>query len=585
MKKYLLILLTSLIPIFTYGQMQKMHVKGEPKKIKNEIVGKKDANGEYCAAIKVISNMEGFKYESYNGVVEVKDNPGEDVVYLSPNERVLKIYNTGYKPKKIILSEYGIQLKQKRIWKINISGSAKKIPINIITHPEDALIYFDGHNIGANKTHRVPVGQHQIRLEKKGYRTFKDTIKISGNNTLFEYTLEEIKPVKVTIKSEPAEAEIYLENVNIGRTDRQVFRYPDDYKLSLRKNKYEPIDTVINVKEEGNNTFFYELRKNTATLKINTNPDESQIYLNNSKIQGKRKEVAPGKYQIEVRGKDHYSKDTTIIVHKGEQKTFNFDLKEKTGELQIVVQPINAKVVLERENQIIDSWTGSKYISGLTVGEYLLKCNLSNYKQINRQIYINNNQVDSVNITLNKAEEAPKKSDYKPNQNKQAQDNQNDEIDLFSQNKLRLGGGVSYFFSEAGEYFYRQGNIELETNVLFLDLGARYLRRWNEQSNGKYLVDFVNFYTHYSVDVRDNISLLTGVEAERCIRFAVDTEEGWDDFSVENFDINFSIPLGADIMFTSNLGIRALYRFNFHDFFQAYQYKENSLGLILFVEL
>src|SRR6056297_2451872 len=112
----LLILLTLLTTIL-FPQSQ-LHIKGQPQKSSSEIVAVRDANGNYCAAIKILSDMDGFKYESYNGVVKVKDNPGEDIVYLSADERVLQVYKTGYQSMKIILSEIGIQLEEKAVWEI-----------------------------------------------------------------------------------------------------------------------------------------------------------------------------------------------------------------------------------------------------------------------------------------------------------------------------------------------------------------------------------------------------------------------------------------------------------------------------------
>jgi hypothetical protein len=43
------------------AQTSKISVEGKPKKSTSEIVGVRDANGRFCAAIKVISDMDGFK--------------------------------------------------------------------------------------------------------------------------------------------------------------------------------------------------------------------------------------------------------------------------------------------------------------------------------------------------------------------------------------------------------------------------------------------------------------------------------------------------------------------------------------------
>ena len=62
------------------AEIQKMEIDGTPEKSTSEIVAVRDANGRFCAGIKVISNLEGFSYDSYNGIVRVDKKPGQDMV-------------------------------------------------------------------------------------------------------------------------------------------------------------------------------------------------------------------------------------------------------------------------------------------------------------------------------------------------------------------------------------------------------------------------------------------------------------------------------------------------------------------------
>ena len=76
MKKPLLpITLLILITNTLFAQLPQMQIAGKPKKETTEFVGSniKDTNGRICAAIKVVSNLDGLKYQSYNGVVKVDD--------------------------------------------------------------------------------------------------------------------------------------------------------------------------------------------------------------------------------------------------------------------------------------------------------------------------------------------------------------------------------------------------------------------------------------------------------------------------------------------------------------------------------
>lgn len=188
-------------PIF--AQNPELLIEGEPEQVTDEIVGLRDVNGKFCAAIQVISSLNGFKYDSYNGVVKVDHNPGKDIVYLSPNERVLEIYHSGHKPLKIILYEVGIQLDEKEMWKINIkSPIIKKISVTIITDPLISRRYIDGNYLGFNEVLKLQPGKHFLKVEKEGYKTLTDSINVSEDNNMFMYDLQAVDAEVVEKKKE-----------------------------------------------------------------------------------------------------------------------------------------------------------------------------------------------------------------------------------------------------------------------------------------------------------------------------------------------------------------------------------------------
>lgn len=79
----LFLILLFIVPNIILGQIPKMEIDEVPILLKDEIAVKRDLNGRYCAAIKIISDLKGIKYQSYNGVVSVDNLPGMDMVYIS----------------------------------------------------------------------------------------------------------------------------------------------------------------------------------------------------------------------------------------------------------------------------------------------------------------------------------------------------------------------------------------------------------------------------------------------------------------------------------------------------------------------
>jgi len=385
-------------------QLSQLRIVGSPELVTDGFVSSeiKDANGHICAGVMIVSDLEGFGYESNNGVVKVNRSPGQDIVYVSPDERMVEVYLSGFEPLKIILSEYGVNLESKRIWKFKLTGDKKlvEIPISIITQPDGVEKIINRKPSGTGESFKLSVGKHTITLQKDGYKSITEEITVSETSSLFKYTLQEVEQQLVTVKSIPDEAQIFIDDIEVGRTNKQVFRYPGQYRLKLTKSKYETIDEVITVTEGGKNTFSYTLIKTTAILTITTNPSDAEIYLNSEKKTSKTLEVSPGKHKIEIKKNGYFPKTRTVTVEKGKDLTEAFTLIQKTGNLQVVVEPMETKVVLKRGNQQIDSWTGSKIIKDLMVGDYTLSCFSAGYKSQQKTITVKLNQVTNIEIVM-----------------------------------------------------------------------------------------------------------------------------------------------------------------------------------------
>ena len=203
MSRTILILIISLsMPLF--AQQSQLHIIGEPELSPTEIVAvRDDKTGKFCAAIQVITDLQGFGYSSDIGVVRVDfSKPGRDMVFLLPDERILEIYHPDYQPLKIIFSEMSIDLQPKRVWTIKLTGDKKMaggIPLLIETNTDSVEIAIDGENKGIKQSFMVTEGKHEIQLSKPDHETIIDTITVDENNKQFNYTLI-IKQVMVFVK-------------------------------------------------------------------------------------------------------------------------------------------------------------------------------------------------------------------------------------------------------------------------------------------------------------------------------------------------------------------------------------------------
>jgi hypothetical protein len=395
-------------PLFSQPLSQ-ISVIGKAEFQSSELISKevRDANGDVCAGLIIATDLDGLKFDSYNGVVKMNaDKPGRYFLFLSPDERVVTAYKTGFKPLKIILSEYGIaKMESGNVWQLNVTGEKKLeiVPVTILIEPSDATILIDGQNKGSDKTQEVALGKHKLQVEKEGFKTYSQTIEVSSKNVLFNAKLMEVELQTVTITSVPECAKIYVDNTDKGETNKQTFLYPNSYALTLSKSGYLDVQEKIEVKEKVPNKFSYTLIKNVGTLNLSVTPSDAKILINKEDYSGKAAiDLGPGRYKIEVSktGYNAASEVIDVVLSKRIDKTFV--LVPKTGELQFTVTPIDAKVILKQNGITVQQWEGAKIINKLQVGEYDLEAISSGYNPAQKRILIEEGKAITKDIILSK---------------------------------------------------------------------------------------------------------------------------------------------------------------------------------------
>ena len=342
--------------------------------------------------------MDGFKYDAYNGVVKVDDQPGEDRVYLQPDERVLEIYRSGYEPLKLILSDYGIQLHSKEVWTIKIAGRAPAgnlLPVIIVTNPSDARITVDGKNAQSGKAIKLTKGQHRLLITKKGYRTINRAITVDEDHALFNFTLKEVDLVPVTINSNPVGAKIFLDGMEKGVTSKAMNLFPGSYQLKLTLNGYVPLEQTITVKENQKNDFQFTLTKNAGYLKLTIQPDDATLTINGKPYSfSKTIELLPGPYEITISKNGYLDINDKIDLKLGQTIRRSYRLEKNSGTLSLNVTPANATVLINKED-----YSGKARIE-LAPGLYRIEIGADGYYPQSENITIVRGQILRKNYVL-----------------------------------------------------------------------------------------------------------------------------------------------------------------------------------------
>jgi len=414
MKKIVLFLLMiSLFPL-TYGQETKeMKIVGKPKKLDTgEMVARRDGNGNYCAAIQVISGMDGFSYDSYDGIVgQIDDNPGKDMVYLTSTERVLEVFKSGYKPLKIILSEYGISLKPKEVWQIEIAGDelADVLPVIFRFTPADATLIIDGKPAGTAQTQNLALGKHIIKLVKDSYQTIEKDITVDENNVFFEYKMVKQPDAGLQIETVPEGATVYLDGIKLGESPIAAFYKPGTYPIRITKEGYISIENQNLEVVLPQTRKSYTLEENVGYLTVNTNPGAT-VYFNEEKITNpKNVKLAPQLVKIKVTMPKAETLEQQVVLKRNEKQVLEMFSDVQTGTLQIAVTPFDAKIELTGDAGEKYSAEGMKIFEEIPVGTYTIKVSAAGYTASTETATVK--QIETVKKTINLFKTADSKKD------------------------------------------------------------------------------------------------------------------------------------------------------------------------------
>ena len=360
MKRYILCFLT-FVMAFVFMEVSSaqtsntMRIEGKPEILPSELIDKniKDANGDICAAIKVISNLDGLTFNSNNGIIKSTGKPGEDIIYLQQSEQIVIVYKTGFKPLRIVMNEIGVKLQSGVMWKIEITGKEILIPINIIVDQKDADLLIDGslQEKGKN-TFNVGKGKHSVTILKTGYKPINREIEINSDKTLFQYEMIKLIPVLVTVKSIPGNATIFWNNKEKDKkTNAQFFEIPGKYQIRLIKYGYLDSEFEVEVKENGKNDFSYILRKNSGELTVLTEPSDAELIIDGRIYNAGVIDVEPGRHIVQISKMRYATVFDTLNIKLNQKLERNYTLIKNTGLLSLSVIPTDADVFLNDQKQ------------------------------------------------------------------------------------------------------------------------------------------------------------------------------------------------------------------------------------------
>ncbi|MBX7255435.1 MAG: SUMF1/EgtB/PvdO family nonheme iron enzyme [Candidatus Hydrogenedentes bacterium] len=210
--------------------------------------------------------------------------------------------------------------------------------ITIESLPESGakvLINDDDYGVTPVTVKNIAPGAVLVELSKDRYKPTYKTIRVpeQGSET---FSLEmRLLVGYLTLDSDPSQAEVKMDGDRVlGGTPLRKAEVPVGvHRFELRKERYEPLEFELEVKEEYQYTKAFDLTPKKGLLEVYSSPTGASIWLNNQiQVQKTptRFELTPGTYTVSVYAPGYVTAEEVTTLGPEERK--NVDLKMIEGD-------------------------------------------------------------------------------------------------------------------------------------------------------------------------------------------------------------------------------------------------------------
>jgi len=217
-------------------------------------------------------------------------------------------------------------------------GTVREVgTLTVRVQPEDATVYVGNEPIGEGTVRQVvDAGPRQLGATADGYNTEEKSVLVErGEDEVVTFNLSRALG-RLTVETTPNSAKLEIETdpfqyEQIGRTPVQRYELePGAYDLKISKDGYKTITPEVGVEAGDVAVKSYTLEEKVATLIVTSEPDGASVYVD-GEYKGTTRletEIAPGRYNVEVRESDYENEEENVILSAGERQSLSFDLSE-----------------------------------------------------------------------------------------------------------------------------------------------------------------------------------------------------------------------------------------------------------------
>ncbi|MGC9331664.1 MAG: PEGA domain-containing protein [Bacteroidales bacterium] len=270
----------------------------------------------------------------------------------------------------------------------------------IKSNPAGANVFIDDKLAGTTPFQRkYKEGDYNYRLEKSKYHNKAAKITLADEKENLNLDLKpKFGDIRVTSTPEDG-MQIYLDDENTGKTTPATLEEisSGEHNVKLQSLWYQPQTKKITVRDEETTNADFTMQPAFAELSVTAKPNADILIDGEKKASGSwNGRLLSGIYTVKAEKDKYYSEDKQVEITAGQDENLSFDLKGKTGSVDVVTTPMEATVYLDGEKQGLSPLT----IKDKLIGSYKIRLEKEGYGTVSKSIDIKEDETLSVNESL-----------------------------------------------------------------------------------------------------------------------------------------------------------------------------------------
>jgi len=298
--------------------------------------------------------------------------------------------------REVIVSEYA-QVNSQAELRSEVARLAKAIEdkylrqwmgdLQITVLPTEGEVYLNEQFVGKSslskplRLNNLLEGKHTLRVLAGGYQKYEQDIRVEPRTLQnIQVSLQSL-PGSLRIESEPAEADVYINGQNMGKTPySQASIAQGDYSVELRAENFEPLKQMVRIQSGQLSELKPRMKIISGSLLVESSPANVQVFMNEH-FMGVTpillENINPGivSISLQLNGYSQYGENVKVLP--GKKTAVYANMSRQTGKLTIVSSQHELQVKIEGDSNTSLAAPFHKQV--LNAGEYKITVSKPKY--------------------------------------------------------------------------------------------------------------------------------------------------------------------------------------------------------------